>query len=134
VIDNKLLNQIYPNRSKTFSESLQEIPTLVRPIVTTADYDSKFLVRYFVRSVNDDSHVVEVDKKQFDNLKNNPRFITTSVRWKIVGKKESQQIPSGAIVYGVLDTNRQTVANTDLTFGGLRKYIVDYGEFWISEI
>lgn len=115
------------------SKILENTPQYVRPVVTQSDADRGFMTRYFIRSVNDKTFVVEIDKNQYDQLKQNPRFITTQLEWKIVGKLETLTYNSGINLYGVKDTNRITVADTDLTFGGLMMYIKDYGEFWLRE-
>lgn len=133
MIDIKLLKQLYPQKINEYSKMLQEAPVVTTPVVTRQDAENGFIIRYFVRFVNDSNYIVEIDKKQFTSLKNNPRFITTELKWKIVGTKKTLQLTSGAIVYGVGDVNRQAVSNVDLTFGGLRKYIVDYEQFWIGE-
>jgi len=133
MIDTKLLEQLYPKKVNEYNKILQEAPVFVSPVVTQQDAENGFITRYFVKSANDSNFIVEIDIKQFTSLQNNPRFATTKLRWKIVGKKETFQLLSGPIVYGVADVNRQVVSNTDLTFGGLRKYIVDYEQFWVGE-
>lgn len=133
MIDVRLLRTLYPDKINQLSKTLQESPTVVLPVVTRSDAEGGFIDRYFVRAANDNSFVMEVDKKQYDSLKQNPRFVVTTLRWKIVGKKENINRPNNIIVYGVADTNRITVANADLTFGGLRKYIQDYTQFWVAE-
>ena len=133
MIDLTLLQTLYPTRTNQLSRLLQETPTPSIPVVTQGDAEQGFIDRYFVRTANNEGLVVEIDKKQYESFRKNPRFITTKLRWKIVGKKENTIIPAGAIVYGIADTNRNTVANADLTFGGLRKYIQDYAQFWVGE-
>lgn len=133
MIDRNLLNKLYPQKSQGLSKILLGNPTPVRPIVTQTDAEKTFLYRYFVRSVSDVDFVVEVDKKQYQELKKNPRFVTAEIKWKIVGKQNNENLQNNIIVYGTTDLNRQAVANADLTFGGLRKYIQDYAEFWVAE-
>lgn len=133
MIDNQLLNLLKKKSELTFVKGLTAAPVKVVPIVTQADAAKKVLTRYFVRQVNDKLSSVEIDKKQYDQFKLNPRFIVTSFDWKIVGKQDTEYLPSGVPIYGVADTNRQTVATEDLTFEGLRSYITNYLEFWVSE-
>jgi len=92
-----------------------------------------YIMRYFIRPVNDKTVVMEIDKNQYENLKSNTRFITASVKWKIVGVKETRTLLTGITIYGIGDMNRIEVANVDLNFGGLKTYISDYLEFWFSE-
>lgn len=131
MIDGELLNTL--SNSKQIAKILETMPQQVSPVVTQADSDSGFLVRYFVRQTNDSSFIVEVDENQYSRFKDNPRFIATKIQWKIVGKLETIKLNTGANLYGVKDINRITVADADLTFGGLRNYITDYGEYWLRE-
>lgn len=131
MINQDLLNTL--SNARAISKILENTPQQVKPIVSQLNVDSGFLTRYFVRQSNDISFIVEVDDKQYYRFKNNPRFITTAIEWKIVGKLETITYQTGANLYGVEDINRITVANADLTFGGLRNYITNYREFWIRE-
>lgn len=133
MIDTELLNSLYPDKKNQLSDILNPNPTPVPPVVTQQDAENGYLLRYFVRNANDSSYVIETDKKQYEQFKNNPRFITTQLKWKIVGIKKTHTLSSGANLYGVEDQNRITVKNTDLTFGGLFRYITNYLEYWISE-
>lgn len=133
MINTELITLLKKESDSSFMKSLVATPIISLPVVTQSDANKKFLTRYFVRQVNDKFSVVEIDKKQYDQFKKNPRFITTEIDWKIVGKTETEYLPSGVPVYGVSDTNRQAVSNADLTFEGLRNYITNYLEFWIAE-
>jgi hypothetical protein len=131
MINQDLLNLF--SQRKQIEEILEPTPQVVQPTVTQSDLDNGFIMRYFIRQVNDKTFVVEVDKNQFYRLENNPRFIGVEIKWKIVGKLETTKLPNGINLFGVKDQNRITVADADLTFGGLRNYITNYGEFWLRE-
>lgn len=131
MIDTDLLNTL--NNATRIESILENTPQYVKPTITQINADNGFLVRYFVRQTNDVTFIVEVDSNQYSRFKKNPRFITTEVRWKIIGKLDTIKLRSGANLYGVKDVNRIAVADADLTFGGLRNYITDYGEFWLRE-
>lgn len=131
MIDQTLLSLL--KNGDELAEILENTPQHVKPVVTQSDADQGFLTRYFVRQTNDSSLIVEVDKNQYTRFKTNPRFISTQLNWKIVGKLNTVTFANGANLYGTKDLNRITVANADLTFGGLLKYIYDYGEFWLRE-
>lgn len=133
MIDNELLGNLYPDKKNQLFDILNSNPTPALPIVTQQDAENGYLLRYFVRQVNDSSYVVEIDKKQYEQFKSNPRFITTQLKWKIVGIKKTYTLNTGANLYGVEDQNRITVADVDLTFGGLKTYITNYLEYWIAE-
>jgi hypothetical protein len=133
MLDRDIVELFYKEKEQDLKELLDVNPTPVRPIVTQQDVKAGYLLRYFIRPVNDKTYIVEINKNQYDNLKSNSRFITVSVKWKIVGKKETYMLLTGANIYGVGDMNRIEVANADLVFGGLKNYISDYLEFWFSE-
>jgi len=133
MINEFFLKKLYPFKRQQLSSVYEAQPTTVRPVITQGDAENGYVNRYFVRQVNDTTFVVEVDQTQYSKFSSNPRFIATTIKWKVVGKKEIEYLPSGTPVYGVIDINRQTVANADLTFGGLRKYIQDYAQFWVGE-
>lgn len=133
MIDQKLLTFLYKNREQELKEFLEPIPQQVPPVVTQNDATSGYITRYFVRQINDKSYIVEVDKAQYQDFKNNPRFIVTKLKWKIVGRKETIKLNNGTNLYGIADQNKIAVSEADLTFGGLRSYITNYLEYWFSE-
>lgn len=133
MIDEELLEKLYNSDKEQLSEILTSTPSQVLPIVTQADAKTGFIMRYFVRQVTDKDFIVEVDNTQYDELKENPRFVTAQIKWKIVGKKQNMTLLNGITIYGVEDTNRVVVSEADLTFGGLLKYITSYVEYWFAE-
>jgi predicted transcriptional regulator len=133
MIDMKLLQQLYKPRQKELMAILDTTPKQVMPVVIQSDARIGFIVRYFVRQVNDISFIVEVDRKQYDDFKVKPRFIVTKLNWKIVGKKETVYLQNNTSIYGVEDQNKLIVSNADLTFGGLSSYITNYLEYWTTE-
>jgi hypothetical protein len=130
--DIELLEQLYKSRSTKIREQYEDVPKAVSPVVTLSDAENGYLFRYFVQMVTDKRYIIEVDRQQFERFKENPRFNTKKLIWKIVGPKESIRKPN-SIVYGVADINREEVIREDLTMPGLRLYIQDYTEFWFSE-
>lgn len=133
MIDMKLLTQLYKPRQQELMAILDTTPKQVMPVVTQSDARIGFIVRYFVRQVNDISFIVEVDRKQYDDFKENPRFVVTKIEWKIIGKKETVYLNNNISIYGVEARNKFIVSEADLTFGGLGSYINNYLEYWIAE-
>ena len=133
MIDETFLNILFKTNKQKISNILQSTPQRVLSIVTQGDADMGYIMRYFIRPANDKSFITEIDKKQYERFKENPRFTITEIKWKIVGKLETITYNTGANLYGVKDQNRIAVANADLTFGGLRNYITNYGELWLRE-
>lgn len=133
MIDADLIQKLYKSDEQRLTRILDEMPAQSLPIVTQTDAKNGFIIRYFVRQVTDKGFIVEVDNSQYEELKENPRFVTTTVKWKIVGKKQNMTLLNGVTIYGVEDTNRVVVSEADLTFGGLLKYITSYLEYWFAE-
>lgn len=135
MIDKELLNRLYPeqSRSRKMSIELQAPLQSYYPVVTQQDANRGYIIRYFVRPVNEKNYIIETDETNYDNYKDNARFITTSIKWKIVGPKETVKSNYGVTSLGVADANAQAVYNADLTFGGLASYIRNYTEYWIAE-
>jgi len=133
MIDTDLLQKLYKSDEQRLTNTLDKMPSQVLPIVTQSDAKNKFIMRYFVRQVTDKDFIVEVDNSQYYELKENPRFVTTEIKWKIVGKKQNMTLLNGVTIFGVEDTNRVVVSEADLTFGGLLKYITSYLEYWFAE-
>lgn len=133
MIDTELLRLLYKEEEPILKDLLDATPTYIRPIVTQADIQAKKLIRYFTRPANDINTVTEVDKKQYQQFKSNFRFITTSIEWKIVGAKKTIILNNNINIYGVEDLNRIAVSEADLTFGGLRRYITNYLDYWYAE-
>jgi hypothetical protein len=135
MIDLKLLNKIFVSDSKKreWSYLSQEKAVPAKPVVTQSDASNGYIYRYFVKLVNSNQLITEIDKSQYESLKENPRFVTAKVRWKIVGIRESSRSPSGTLNEGVADINKNEILKADLTIKGLRNYIIDYLEFWQAE-
>jgi len=133
MLDSRVVDELYKKKESDLKDLLNINPYPARPVVTQQDAKAGYLTRYFIRPVNDASTIMEIDKTQYENLKSNVRFVSISVKWRIVGKKETKMFATGVNIYGVGDMNRIEVANADVTFGGLKNYISDYLDFWFSE-
>jgi hypothetical protein len=133
MINTDLLEKLYKSDEQRLTNILDIMPTQVLPIVTQTDAKNKFIMRYFVRQVTDKNFIVEVDNSQYTDFKENPRFVTTQIQWKIVGKKQDMVLSNGITMIGVEHMNRIVVSEADLTFGGLLKYITSYLEYWFAE-
>lgn len=131
--DIKLIQKLYPKDKNNIIKTYEVRPQVMPPIVTLSDLENKYIKRYFVRPSNHTDYVTEIDERQFSDFKNNPRFVTVMIKWRIVGKKETIKMSNGINSLGVRDTNKETVRKADLTFGGLMKYITDYTEYWQAE-
>lgn len=133
-ISRDFLNQLYTqSTADDLLDKMSDTPTPYKPIVTQQDAEQGFLTRYFVRLVTDKESIMEVNLNEYSRLRENPRFVTAQVRWKIVGVKETTITTAGAKNLGVKDYNILETSKADLTFGGLQRYIRNYLDFWLAE-
>jgi hypothetical protein len=134
MIDKNLIDKIVRNNKNwlNITDSGLRSPTQYFPVITQDNLRDGYLYRYFSKIANQNS-VVEINKYDYDQLKDNPRFVTAKVKWKIVGPIETTKTFSGAINYGVRELNRRAIEREDLTFGGLKGYIRDYIQYWVGE-
>lgn len=135
MIDRNLLNTLFKTEieRKKWARLTQEEPTPETPIISKSDIDRKYVDRYFVRPVNDKTSIVEIDQIQYQKFKENPRFTTAHLKWRIIGKKETETTSNGIINRGVADHNRELVLKADQSFGGLTRYIFNYTEYWVAD-
>lgn len=132
-ISYSLAKKVYPTIEPTQFEPFEILPEPHKPVVTINNVTDGFINRYFTRVANDKNYIVEINQNNYGVFSKNPRYVTTEIVWKIIGKKETIIKPSGVRIPGVEDFNRETVSQADLTFGGLYKYITNYLEYWFAE-
>ena len=132
--DRNLIDNLIKNNRNwlNITDSGLQSPTQYFPVITQDNLRDGYLYRYFSKIANQNS-VVEINKYDYEQLKDNPRFATAKIKWKIVGPIETSKTFSGAINYGVRELNRRAIERVDLTFGGLRGYIRDYIQYWVGE-
>ena len=135
MVDALFLSKIkrYTVEANSLSKLLEMSLIYVAPIVTVSDAKSGYITRYFAYPLNEPFNLVEIDQDKYQKVTENFLFVTTSVEWKIVGKKESYTTSYGVRVLGVEDFNRNQVTQVDLTFKNLHKYINDYTQYWLGE-
>jgi len=129
LIDNLIKNN--KNWLEVINNGIQS-PNQYFPVITQDNLRDGYLYRYFSKIANQNS-VVEINKYDYEQLKDNPRFVIAKIKWKIVGPIETTKTFSGAINYGVRELNRRAIEREDLTFGGLKGYIRDYIQYWVGE-
>ena len=105
------------------------------PAPNEKDYTKGFIERYFIRKRNENSKVQEVDKKQFDSLKNKKngldgnRYVGIKFNWKISGPKYDVKYGNTIYSNGVYDTNKKVVELNSIKFPGLDKKLTNFLEF-----
>jgi len=119
---------------KTYKTPLTYFPGNV---LTIDDYKREYFVRYFVKRRNDaTSNITEITEKQFKTLGkkgsgiNGSLYFGISLRWKINGARETY-LENNIKVFGVSETNKQTLFALEQKMSGITKFLGDLEEFSI---
>jgi hypothetical protein len=134
MIDRNLIDNLIRNNKEwlNIAEKGIQSPTQYFPIITQDNLRDGYLYRYFAKVVNQND-IVEINEYDYEQIKDNPRFVIAKIKWKIIGVIETTKTFSGATSYGVRELNTRAIEKADLTFGGLRGYIRDYIQYWVGE-
>lgn len=110
-------------------------PISYYPEIKEEDYNKGYINRYFCKKRNDPAYnVIEINESTYDSITTSGPvdgnlYAKTTIKWKISGKVKDV-IKHGILVeYGIYDTNKRTVMNSEQTFRGLKNYLTDYLEF-----
>ena len=104
------------------------------PKLNESDYNRGFITRYFVQKSNDtNSPIYEISSSSFSSYNNNPFFIASSVRWRIVGPKETVYDEDGSIVNkSVSESNRISINLQSKKIPNLKLYLPNLLQFYKS--
>ena len=102
------------------------------PKLNESDYNRGFITRYFVQKSNDtNSPIYEISSSSFSSYNNNPFFIVSSVRWRIVGPKETVYDEDGSIVdKSVSESNRISINLQSKKIPNLKLYLPNLLQFY----
>jgi hypothetical protein len=104
------------------------------PKLKESDYNKGFIIRYFVQKVNDlNSPIYEISSSSYSSYNNNPFFIASAVRWRIVGPKETVYDEDGSIVdKSVSESNRISINLQSKKIANLKLYLPNLLQFYKS--
>ena len=106
-----------------------EKPTLFKANPTEEDYRQGFFDRFFVKkSTSTEFPIYEVDATQFDELRNNPFYLSTFFSWKLTGNIETIESEDDRIP-GVRDYNLANILRAKSFIPGIDTYIKNPLEF-----
>jgi hypothetical protein len=90
------------------------------PKLVEKDFKVGYIYRFFIRKRNEPNGIIyEIDVFTERKYQDDPLFITSKIRWKIVGEK--------AVVESA---NYQSVMLGKKTISNLDTYINNYSKFW----
>ena len=114
---------IYYNLTKKRFNNYTE-PEYYRPLLTSSDYKSASILRFFVQTRNNLSHIIEIGADSYANMNNKNEagidagmYYKTSIPWTIAGPKSE-----------VLKANHRVVLNSKMI--GLSNHLTHLTEFY----
>jgi len=106
-------------------------PETTVPIPTENEYDNGFMNRYFCQRVNDDNgFIFEINIDIFDELKNNPYWKTSTIRWRLSGPIEPVYNDLGKIIdIGVKQSNKNSISIVSIVLKNIDLYLPNILQF-----
>ena len=122
---------MYKDIAKNIENFTLQIPKTVIPIPTEFDYDNGFIRRYFIQKTNDSNgFVFEVSEEIHNELRDNPFWKVTDLKWRITGPKETVYNQKGELSdIGVEITNKQIINLTSKTIRNISLYLPNLLQF-----
>jgi hypothetical protein len=106
------------------------------PFATEADYKKGYLLRSFLKKVNDKGFVIEISNEEYANFSNGivdydvSDYLSLQILWKLTGPLNTVRLSQYDIRSGIIDTNKRLVENANKTFLGITDFIGgDYTKF-----
>ena len=122
---------MYKDVVKNIENFTLQIPKTVIPIPTEFDYDNGFIRRYFIQKTNDSNgFVFEVSEEVYNELRDNPFWKVTDLKWRITGPKQTIYNQKGELSdIGVEITNKQIINLTSNTIRNISLYLPNLLQF-----
>jgi len=112
----------YSLTKKRFNNYIE--PKYYRPMLNNSDYTAASILRFFVQSRNNLSHIIEIDADSYANMNNKNEagidagiYHKTSIAWSIAGPKSD-----------VMKANHRVVLNSKMI--GLSNHLTQLTEFY----
>lgn len=116
---------------------LAKEPTPYYPIPLEEDYQKGYILRYFIKKINERGYVVEISPEEFSAFSNGSvkydvsLYQAEKVFWKITGSEKTVRLSQYDIREGVEDTNKRLIEKLQLTFVGIKEFINgEYKKFY----
>jgi hypothetical protein len=105
------------------------VHTITAP--TQQDYEAGSFLRYFVKRVNgDESTIMEISLDTYNELQDNPLYITEETEWFISGAIENTTTPEGILVPGVSSKNQLATSKLNKAIPGISAYLKNPLQFY----
>lgn len=106
------------------------------PNPTPAEYKKGYVIRYFIKKVNQVGLVTEISPTEYNDFINGvvnydvSMYQTVSILWKLTGPLNSQRKSQYNIIPGIIDTNKRLTETAAKTFVGIVEFIGgEYSKF-----
>jgi hypothetical protein len=116
--------------------ALKGAPTPYFPIPTESDYVKGYILRSFIKKVNDLGFITEISPTEYANFQNGTvdydvsYYLTYQIRWKLTGPLNSKRVGQYDVRAGIIDTNKRLVETANNTFIGIKEFIGEnYSKF-----
>ena len=112
---------------KRAEENVTPTPTSSLIVPTEKDYQNKQFKRYFSRDKRT-GKIIEVDLKEYKNIKNYPSFTGLEISWWIEGPALDTKY-NGYLYEGAISRNKKALTKAEKTFPGISSYLFSLDEF-----
>jgi hypothetical protein len=106
------------------------------PSPTESDYRKGYLMRSFIKKINDMGFITEISNEEYDNFQNGTvdydvsYYLTYQIMWKITGPLNNVRLGQYETRAGIIDTNKRLVETGNKTFLGITDFIGgEYAKF-----
>jgi hypothetical protein len=106
------------------------------PIPNESDYKKGYLLRSFIKKVNDIGFITEISDEEYANFQNGTvdydvsYYLVYQIMWKLTGPLNSIRLGQYETRAGIVDTNKRLVENANNTFLGITDFIGgEYAKF-----
>lgn len=125
------INKRYKELTRNQSSELNINVSAHIPTPTEADYAKGYVTRYFTQKTNDlNSPIFEISQAEFSRLSNSIVYVTTTLRWRIIGPKESTYDANGKLTdIGIMESNRISIKLASVVIKKLNLYLPNLFQF-----
>lgn len=108
------------NTIKKVIDTTQPLLEAYEPKLIEQDYQIGYIYRFFIRKRNEPNGVIyEIDKFTNKKYAKDSLYITTKIRWKIIGNRDE-----------VISANKKSIELGRKDISNLDTYLKNHSKFW----
>ena len=123
------------NKTNLYKNTGKE-PLSYFPKPTQSDYDTGYIIRYFIKRINSKGFVTEISPQEYNDFVNGTVlydvsfYLVQDIFWKLTGNLNTKRYSQYDIREGIIDTNKRLVEAANIKFIGLVEFIGgEYAKF-----